>query len=116
EIVLGRVGDPPHHAAEADQMHGTENQIEKNERQPEMNLAQGFVHQPAEHLGEPEIESGEAAEENVADQRVVKMRDHEVGVVNVDVHGSRAIEDAGQAAKNKHPQSADGKQHGSWKG
>ena len=86
EIVLRRIGDAPHHAADADKMHRAENGVEENEREPEMDLAERFIHHPTEHLWKPVVKARETGEENVADQSVVEVRHDEISVMNVNIH------------------------------
>ena len=55
EDVLGRVINTTHLAADSDNVHREEHAIGADEREPEMNLSERRVHEPAEHLREPEV-------------------------------------------------------------
>src|SRR3990172_4032630 len=77
-----------------------------------MDFAQRLIHHPPEHLREPEVEAGEAAEENRAEKRIVEVGDHEICIMDVNVHRRRAVEDAGEPAEDKDAQSAQCKKHG----
>ena len=55
EHILRWIVNTPHLAANADNMHREEDRVNTDETQPEMNLAERFVHEAAEHLREPEI-------------------------------------------------------------
>ena len=53
---------------------------------------------PAGHLRPPVVQAAQVAHDRAADHDVVEVRDHEVGVVHVDVDAERRQEQAGQAA------------------
>jgi len=62
-------------------VHGHENRIHANERNPEVDLADAFVQEPAKHLREPEVRAGEHSENGCNPHDQVKVRDNEVRVV-----------------------------------
>ena len=51
-----------------------------------------------DHLRPPEVQPAEVAHDRAADHDVVEMRDHEIGVVQVDVGAQRRQEQPGEAA------------------
>src|SRR5262245_17903566 len=55
EIIFRRIVKTPHLAADAKDVHWEKDAIDADEADPEMNLAQRLVHEPAEHFREPEI-------------------------------------------------------------
>src|SRR5438552_1334996 len=50
EHVLSWIVDAPHLAADSDDVHWEENTVNTNEREPEVNLSQGLVHEAAKHF------------------------------------------------------------------
>ena len=85
----GVVGDPPRHARQAQLVHREERQVEADEHQHELDLAQRLVQHPAGHLGEPVVQPGHDPEDRPAEQDVVEVGDDPVRVVEgeVDRHG-----------------------------
>src|ERR1700687_3601625 len=75
----------PHVAHQSEVMERHENAIGANEGEPEMKLAQGFVHHPAGHLAEPEVRAGKDAENRRHAHHHVEMADHEIRGVQHDV-------------------------------
>ncbi len=72
--------DPAWHAEHTGKVLWDEREVEPDEEQPEVPLAQPLVQHPAGHLGEPVVERGEHGEDETTDQDEVKVRDHEVGL------------------------------------
>src|SRR3546814_11807964 len=66
-----------------------EGQVEADEEQPEVQLAQALVEHLARHLGPPEVEPGEHREHDGSEDHVVEVRHHEVGVGDMDVQRGR---------------------------
>ena len=91
-------------------MHREEGQVEPDEHQHELDLADGFVEHPPGHLREVEVEPGHHAEDGAAEQHVVEMGDHPVRVMNGEVHRHRRTEGAVDPADQEHAQKAQGKQ------
>src|SRR5262249_40580019 len=63
ELVLHRVVDAPHLAAHPDDVHRKEREVEEDEGAPEVQMPEGHVRHPAEHLGEPVVDGREGAED-----------------------------------------------------
>jgi hypothetical protein len=61
-------------------------------------LPQVLAVHPAEHLGPPVVQPAEERDDRAAHHHVVEVGDHEVGVVQVDVGGQGAEEQARSAA------------------
>ena len=84
ERVLSRIVETSHLSADAENVHREEDAVNADEAQPEMNLAERFVHEPAEHFREPEIESGERREQRRDCHHQMEVRDDEVGILQVE--------------------------------
>ena len=54
-----------------------------------MNTAPEFVHHVAGHLGEPVVHRHIHPEYGAAEEDVVEVRNHKVGVMDMDVEGNR---------------------------
>ena len=61
----------------------------------------------AEHLRVPVVEAGEAGEHGRAEEHLVEVGHHEVGVVGEEVERRRGQEDAGDAAHEEGEEEAD---------
>src|SRR5579875_1778727 len=81
--------------------------VETDQGQPEVQLAQPLVEQPAGHLREPEIDPGEGGEHDGAEQHVVEVRDHEIAVGDVEVQRRAGQKHPGQPTEQKGDQKAD---------
>jgi hypothetical protein len=80
------------------------------------NLAQASGYMRAGHLGPPEMQPAQEAHHPAAHHDVVEVGHHEIGVVQVNVGGHGAEEQAGQPADGKETQETEGIQHGRLKG
>ena len=79
EAEPGRVGvHPPRHALEPDDMHRKEREVESDQHEPEVELAQALVQHVAEHLGPPVVGARHQREDAAAEHHVVEVRHHEV--------------------------------------
>src|SRR5258708_4236868 len=96
-------------------MHEIEGQMEPDEEEPEVQLAERLVVHSSGRLWEPVVEGRENIEENAADDDVVKVRDHEVRVSKLPIEGRRTKHDPRQARDQKLKQKGNTKQHGSLK-
>ena len=68
---------------------------------PEMPSAQAFIHHPAKHLGEPEVRGGKDGKHARHRHDQVKMRDHEICVVQISIERRLGKDRAGQPAVMK---------------
>ena len=66
----------------------------------------------AEQLRIPVVEAGEPGEHGRAEEHLVEVGHHEVGVVGGEVDGRRGQHDAGDAAHQEGEQEPDAEQHG----
>src|ERR1700675_2763663 len=98
-------------AADAEDMHGKESQVEERVGQNEVNLSQGLVHHASEHFGEPVIDGGEQREDN-SRHDVMEVGHDEVGVVDKNIDRRRGHEDAAKTANDEIGDEAEGEEHG----
>src|SRR5437870_13532689 len=91
-------------------VHRKKGAVKKNVSQYEMNLAQFFVHHPAEHLGEPIVDGGEQREDDPCDN-VMEMGDDKIRVVDEDINGRRGHEDPAETTDNEIRNESQGKKH-----
>ena len=68
-------------------MHEVEGEMEADEEEPEVPLAERLAHHAAGDLGVPVVEGAEEREDDRADQHVVEVSDDEVGVAELPVEG-----------------------------
>ena len=104
------VGDAARHAGQAEEVLREEQQVDEHHRPPEMHLAPELaVHAPGP-LRPPVVHRGDDAEQRAGDQHVVEVRDHEVGVVVLEVgrhdrqHQAREAADGEQDHERQRPQ------------
>src|ERR1700675_647442 len=90
-------------------MERHENAICPHEAEPEMNLAQSFVHHASAHLGKPEISSRENPEHGGDAHHHVEMSHHEIGRVKHDVDRGLSQEEPTDTAAHEHRNKAQGK-------
>src|SRR5262249_13098985 len=83
-LVRVRV-DAARHPLEPEEELREEGDVEADEQQPELPLAEGLPEFPAEHLRPPVEESREDREHHTAEERVVEVGDDEVAVVHLPV-------------------------------
>ena len=89
--AVGRlvVGVAPRHALDTQPVLHQERRVEADEQQPEVDLAEPLVEHPPGDLRPPEVEAGEHREHHGAEHHVVEVRDHEVGVGQLEVERRR---------------------------
>ena len=92
-------------------MHREEGQIDADEHDPEMDLAQHFRILAARHLTDPVIETREDPEQGAHRHGVVEMADHVIGVLEHYIHPGIGQHHAGNAADREQEDHAKGKQH-----
>src|SRR5215475_526395 len=85
EHVLGRVINTTHLAADSNNVHREENAIRPDEREPEVNLSECGVHEPAEHLREPEVQSGKCGEQWSDRHDEMEVRYDEVSILELNI-------------------------------
>ena len=70
---------------DSQQMHRHECGIRPKQSDPEMPPAQALIHHSAKHFGEPEICGGKDGKHARHRHDQVKMRDHEICVVQISI-------------------------------
>src|ERR1019366_10453425 len=79
-----------------------EDAIRSHKSEPEMDLAQGFVHHPACDLGEPEVSSGKNSEQGGDGHHQMEVADYEVGRVQHELDRRLGKEEPADTAANEH--------------
>ena len=92
-------------------MHRVERQVEADEKQPEMPFAQPLAQQAAGRFGKPIVNGREDHEYQRANQHVMEMRDHEVGIVQLPVERGAGQHDARQPGDQELEEERDAEQH-----
>src|SRR5271163_1774341 len=87
-------------------------QIESYEQNYGGDACQKFRIHSAGDLGPPEVQSADVSHYSAAHHNVMKMGNHEVGVVQMNVQPQAGEEQAGQAADQKKPDEAQRVEHG----
>src|SRR5699024_3247609 len=90
--------------------------VEADEGQPEVQLAQTLVQHAVGHLREPAVHTSEGCEGNRAEQGVVEVRNHEVGVRQVEIHCRASQHDAGQTTEEEGGKEAQREHHRGFEG
>src|SRR5688572_19688321 len=91
-------------------MHREEHAVNRNEAHPEVNLAERFVHEPAEHLRKPEVQASVGGKQRCNSHHEMEMGDDKVGVLQLNVSRGRSKEEAAQAAADKQRNESDREQ------
>src|ERR1035441_5393554 len=94
----GCVEVAPRMCGQPQEVHRHENAVNTDEREPKVNLADPLIQEPTKHLGEPEIQACEHPEDGRDTHDQVKVRDHEVPVMQVEVECRLRQEQAGKSA------------------
>ena len=113
EAVVGQiVRIAPRHALDPQPVLHQEGGVEADEQHPEVDLADPLIQHVPGELRPPEVVAGEHREHHGAEHHVVEVRNHEVGVGDVEVQRRAGQDDAGQAAEQEGGQEADRPEHG----
>ena len=114
--AVGLVGvDAARHAQQAGDVHEVEGEMEADEEEPEVPLAELLRHHAAGHLRVPVVEGRKEHEEDGADQNVVEVSDDKVGVAQLPVERGDREHDAGEAGDEELKQEADGRTSWAWR-
>jgi len=100
--VLGRIINTTHLTADSNNVHWEENAIGADEREPEMNLSECGVHETAEHLWEPEVQTGKCCEQRSDGHDEVEMCNDEVRILELDIRSRCSQKDTAQSTAHKH--------------
>src|SRR6266478_4362283 len=99
-------------SCQSQEVHWHENCVDADERKPEVDFAEPFVQEAAEHFGEPEIHAREHSENCRHTHDQVKVRDHEISVVQIQIQGWLRQEESRKSAAHEQRYKSQGKQHG----
>ena len=89
-----------------------EDQVEGDDRSPEVDLPEAVVQHPPEHLREPIGERGKGADDGDREERVVEVGQDEIRVVEEDVRPRRTQEDPRHTADQERGDEGQGPEHG----
>ncbi len=78
---------PARHPQNAEDVHREEDHVHSDEHQPEVPFAQALVQQPPRHLWEPVIEASQQTEDRAAEEDIVDMGYHVIGVGDLPIDG-----------------------------
>ena len=99
------------HAGKAEEVLREEHQVDADEGQPEVQLADRLVVHVAGDLREPVVPAGEDREHGAERQHVVEVRHHVIGVLQRAVDAGIGQHHAGHAADREQEDEADRPQH-----
>jgi hypothetical protein len=84
-----------------------ERQVEPDQHEPEVELAEPLVEEPAEGLGPPVVSAGHQREDRPAEQDVVQVGHDEVAVRLLQVHRRGGMHDPRESAHREHGNEAE---------
>src|SRR5215471_8790006 len=102
-----RIVNPAHLAANSNNVHGEEDAVNTDKTHPEVNLAEGLIHEATEHFGEPIVQAAKSRKQRRDRHHQVEMGDDEVSILKLNVRGRRAEEDSAQTAADEERHEAD---------
>src|SRR5678815_4157126 len=88
EAILGKARIAAWHTDDTHDVHRYEDRVDADKRDPEVNLADRFVHEATKHLREPEVERREHTEDrwHADRKRQHRERDRRVRAHATDEH------------------------------
>src|SRR5579862_6860666 len=92
-------------------MHGKEGAPGADDGDPEMELAEGFVHEASGHEREPIVDAGKDGEGSGHCHDEMEVSDDEEGVVEVGVERGLGEDGAGEASRDEEREEAEGEEH-----
>src|SRR6185312_4476443 len=92
-------------------MHRPENEISTHQRYPEMDIRHRIVQISTEHFRKPVINTAEHAEEGRHTHYQVKVRDHEIRIMQMNVECRVPDKYPGKSPGNKNAHKSDREQH-----
>src|SRR5438132_2470874 len=110
--ITGIGVDAARHTQQPQDVHGEEGEVEADQHQPELNLSQAFAEQLAGYLGEPVVDACENAQDGAAEEHVMQVRDHEVGIRELVVNRHYGQSYTIEAADQEHGDEPKRKEHG----
>ena len=92
--ALSTVVPAPVHAEHSLKKHRQKDHVHADERGPKMHFPPEFIHHSTSRFRKPKIDTGKKSEDRSGRDNVVKMRDHVIGVVQIEVRGVERERDA----------------------
>src|ERR1041384_4247695 len=111
ELIFRQLRVTTRHALQAHHVHWDEDRVDAEERDPEVNAADAFVHEAAEHLGEPEVERRKHAEDRRYTHYEVEVRRDDVSIVHRQVKRALAQDQSGNTTGDEQRNETDRKKH-----
>ena len=99
------------HAAQSQEMQGEESHVETDEKEPEVPFAQFLVRHPAHNFGEPEVNACEHWKQRPANEHIVKMRDHEIAIMHLQIHRHGRQHHSRKSTDQEHKKESEAPQH-----
>src|SRR6185503_21387367 len=101
EPVLSKARIAPRHTHDAHDVHRYEDRVDAHKRDPEVNLADRFVHEATKHLREPEVERREHTEDRCHAHHEVEVSGNDVSVVHRQIEGTLSEDQTGDTARHE---------------
>ena len=102
---------PADHPLQAQDVHRPEGQVETDDHEPEVQLAQSFREQVTEHLRPPVVGRREQTEDRAPEEDVVEVRHDVVRVRLLVVGRDDRVRHAGEPPDDEHRHAADREHH-----
>src|SRR5258706_758285 len=102
KIIIGESGIAANIPYETHIMHGHKDAIHTDESQPEVPLAQRFVHHSTEHFREPEIGAGKNSKHGCKRHYEMEVGHDKIGGVQVCIKRRLREKEAAETAGDKH--------------
>ena len=104
-----RIVETPGDSRQALDEHREKDPVHAGQSPPEVHLAPEIIHLAAEPFREPIIDSPHQRDDASGDDHVMKVPDHVIGVVQVNVGHGQTQRQARQASDAEHGQECEGK-------
>src|SRR5271169_6184391 len=98
KILRGVIEIPAGHPVEAEEKHAEIEQVESYEKKQPADFSPPLAVHPAEHLGEPVMESGQKRKPHTAEHDVMEMAHNKISAVQVQVCRERPDYEAGKTS------------------
>src|SRR5690606_1905894 len=109
EFELRKCVVPSGYAIDPHKVHGEENEIRTDEGHPKVEITQFLIHHPPEQFRKPVIRTGQHSENRCTPHHQMKMGDHKIGVMQVDIYRRVPYIEAGEATRYQKRHKANGK-------
>src|SRR5207247_6782822 len=99
-----------HLSADADNVHRKEHAVNTDESQPKMNPSERFIHEPAEHFREPEVQAAECGKQRSNRHHKMEVGDDEIRILKLNIRRRGSKKNSAESAAHKHRHESDRKQ------